>query len=185
VKIDYNSNTSPNISFLSIDSLCRNTQQLVEEYPLIRDINTIRVNLMSTHRSMERHLEIPEKVSSPFFWILSKRHHHRYSQLNSTQLNKGSIDQEVDGGRQQPVEDTFGVAASRTDEIRRLLSGLLAHEHHFSHWPSKLTICDLLLLFSLRSGTEVTAGATSAWERFQGHRRVEVRTHELSLVIII
>jgi hypothetical protein len=50
-------------SFLTIDELCEKTQRLIEEYPLIREVNTIRVNLMTTKRSVYRHLEIPDKVN--------------------------------------------------------------------------------------------------------------------------
>lgn len=49
-------------NFVSIDELCQECQGLIEEYPLVRKVNTVRSNLLITRRELLKMLELPAKV---------------------------------------------------------------------------------------------------------------------------
>lgn len=49
-------------SFDSIEKLCSESTSLAAEYPLIKQVNTVRTNLLSTKQELSRMLDIPGRV---------------------------------------------------------------------------------------------------------------------------
>lgn len=45
-----------------IDELCKDCQDLIGDYPLVKMVNTVRSNLYNTLREVDKMLAIPEKV---------------------------------------------------------------------------------------------------------------------------